>query len=160
MGDIIIITFPAPVEMSFAGAPPVVIGGVGFVSRPTATLEPWAIQACSVICNEAVDFLLDDFHVAMMPPPYDLLSNPTPDSLYEISWKSRHAQLDETPGADLLSWVESAAYDVVRNADGSICHHARVASGSPDAPAPERAFRRLQGRWKGWDGTIKGRLRE
>ena len=156
MGDIIIITFPIPVEMSFAGGPPVVVGGVGFVSRPSANLEPWPIQACSVVCNEAVDFLLDDFDVAMMPPAFDVLANPTPGVLYDLTWKSRHAMLEENPGADLLSWVESAAYDVVQNADGSICHHARTTV----RESPSRQFKRLQGRWKGWDGTIKGRPRE
>ncbi len=159
MGDIIIISFPTPVEMSFAGAPPVVIGAVGFVARPLAPLEPWPIKSCGVICNEAADFVLDDFQVAMMAPAHALLDvGSVGGGPSVLEWSTRHAWLQSSYDGGLTAWSESSAYEIVVKPDGKICHQARIVPPySPTNPPPPREFLRLVGEWNPYDATIRGR---
>ena len=155
MGDIIIISFPTPVEMSFAGAPPVVIGAVGFVARPLAPLEPWPIKSCGVISNEAADFVLDDIEVAMMAPAHALIF---PGSIGVLEWSTRHAWLQSSYDGGLTAWSESSAYEIVVKPDGKICHQARIVPPySPTNPPPPKDFLRLVGEWNPYDATVRGR---
>jgi hypothetical protein len=147
------------VEMSFAGAPPVVIGAVGFVARPLASLEPWPIQSCAIICNEAADFVLDDFQVAMMAPAHAIIDvGSTGGGPNTLEWSTRHAWLQHSYDSRLSAWSESSAYDIVVKPDGKICHQARIVPPySPTNPPPPRDFLRLVGEWNPFDATIRGR---
>ena len=158
MGDIIIIIFPVPTEISFSGAPPVVVGAVGFVSRPQASLVPWPIQSCAVTAGEVSDFVLDDFEVHMLAPAHALFSLDASTRPNALEWSSRHAVLERCVDGSCFSWEESAAYEIVQKPDGKICHQARIVPPySPTNPIPPKDFFRLRGRYKGWDATISGR---
>lgn len=157
MGDIVIIHFPVPVEMSFAGGAPVTIGAVGFVARPTAVLEGWPIQSCSIVCQETSSFVLDGFDVAMMAPAFDVTATNATSAPNLLEWSSRHVALERCDDGNFFSWGLSQGYDIVEKPGGKICHQARIVPPySPTNPLPPKEFLRLRGEWKGWDGTVKG----
>jgi len=157
MGDIVIIHFPVPVEMSFAGAPPVTIGAVGFVARPTAVLEGWPIQSCGIVCQEPSSFVLDGFDVAMMAPDFQVAAPDAASPPNLLEWSSRHAQLERCDDGNFFSWGLSQAYDIIEKPGGKICHQARIVPPySPTNPVARQGFLRLHAEWKGWDGSVKG----
>gem|GEM_PF-4300776 len=157
MGDIVIIHFPVPVEMSFAGAAPVTIGAVGFVARPTAVLEGWPIQSCGIVSEEPCSFVLDGFDVAMMAPDFHVAAPDATSPPNLLEWSSRHAKLERCDDGNFFSWGLSQAYDIIEKPGGKICHQARIVPPySPTSPLPPKEFLRLRAEWKGWDGTVKG----
>jgi hypothetical protein len=104
------------------------------------------LSEVTVTAAEAAKVSMQDFHFRI-PPPAISLSRDATGSYFDVT--GRHTAAFAS--TDLGYWEEIQDYDIVENADGSICHHARL---NPDSP---RAFFEAMGVWKGWDGTIKGR---
>ncbi len=144
-GDIIWLEFPAPTEVSIGGTLQTV-GRLAFVSRPLATLGPLGVRDTVIVFDEAFKVSISDFHLMMPPPPFTV--GHLPDGRFALDVLSPHSIILRS--SDLGIWTTVDDYDVVKNADGSICHHVRSAT------TDDRGFYRATGRRKGWDGLIYG----
>ncbi len=144
-GDIVWVNFPAPTEITI-GSVTRTVGRLAFVARPMVSPGPLTLAECRVEFNEAAKVSFSDLNFVMAPPQVSLSLRP--DGGFSFDALSPHSVI--LASGELGAWV-AADYEVVQNADGSICHHAIT------APTAQRAFFQAFSRRKGWDGTIKGR---
>ena len=147
IGDIVWLDFPTPTEITLAGQLRT-ISRLAFFARPTQPLGLTGIDQVKFMALEAAKVSFSDLHFVMPPPPVRL--TPLAGGGFSFDVDSPNSLLLSTSG---LSQWDPLGYEVVQNADGSICHHAII------PPTADRAFARAVGLRKGWDGTVKGSTR-
>ena len=148
IGDIVWVEFPTPTAVTIGGTSHT-IARLAFLARPVQPVRMIGVETLVVRSHGGGKVSLQDFHFRMPAPPVSF--SQASDGSFSFDVSSKHSVLMASNGLD--SWSAIEAYDVVKNADGSICHHARI---QPSATASSGFFR-ATAKWKGWDGTIKGR---